>query len=136
MGRAYSEDLRMRVLGAVDAGLSKMQVCRTYRIARSTLDDWLALREQTGQVASKPANRRGPIPALTDQSEVHEFIQRHRHCTLSQMALAWEQEAGQRLTVMTFCNSLRRLGYTRKKRATSTASETLDNVRRSWSESR
>ena len=114
MGKSYSADLRERAVACVDGGLSKMQVSRTFGIARSTLDDWLALRAQTGQL--KDPIRRRRAAALPDTVEVRAFIEQQRHSTLAQMAGAWEQATGQRLTPMTFCNSLRRLGYTRKKR--------------------
>lgn len=120
MGKAYSADLRERAVACVDSGLSKMQVSRTFGIARSTLDDWLALREKTGQLRDK--SRRPRAAALPDTVEVRAFIKGQRHSTLAQMAQAWEQATGQRLTPMTFCNSLRRLGYTRKKRVFSTRS--------------
>ena len=122
MGKAYSQELRLRALAAYDSGMSKMQVCRTYQFARSTLDAWLHLREQTGHVMPQISYRRGPAPVLQDTPEVHQFMQGHCHSTLSELALAWEQETGQRLSTMTFCSSLRRLGYTRKKRATFTQS--------------
>ena len=55
IGKSYSIDLRLRVLRAVDGGMSKMQVHKMYAISRSTIDDWLALREQTGNVETLPA---------------------------------------------------------------------------------
>ena len=119
MDYGYSEDLRKRAVAAVDAGMSKMAASRTFGIARSTLDDWLLLREQTGQLCCLK-RRTGPSRILQDTAEVRAFIERHSQGTLSQMAGAWEQETGQRLTVMTFCNTLRRLGYTHKKRVSST----------------
>jgi transposase len=54
MGKAYSQDLRERVLGAIDAGMSKMKAHRLYRVSRSTIDDWLLLREQTGALVALP----------------------------------------------------------------------------------
>ena len=122
MGAPYSQDLRLRVLAAIDGGMSKMAAHKTFGISRSTLDDWLHLREQTGVVQANTNYQRGPVPALSDTPAVRAFVQRHQHRTLAQMALAWEKEAEQRLSCMTFSSTLRRLGYTRKKRAISTKS--------------
>ncbi len=118
MGKAYSAELRERAVACVDGGMSKMQVSRTFGIARSPLDDWLALPDQTGQLRDK--SRRPRAGVLPDTVEVRAFIEGQRHSTLAQMARALEQATGQCLTPMTFCNSLRRLGYTRKKRVFST----------------
>ena len=130
MRYGYSEDLRKRVVAAVDGGLSKMAVSRTFGIARSTLDDWLLLRQRTGQVACMK-RRAGRRRILQDTPQLRVFLEAHSHSTLSQMAQAWEQETGQRLTPMTFCKTLRRLGYTHKKRVSSTESATHKSAKSS-----
>ena len=56
MGKAYSEDLRLKALVALDGGQTKMTIHKSFGIARSTLDDWIALREQQGHLA--PVARR------------------------------------------------------------------------------
>jgi transposase len=111
MGAPYSEDLRERVLNAIDEGMSKegmskMQAHRTFHVSRSTIDDWLALRAQTGGVAANTTYQRGPEPALPDTPEVRAFIAQHQHSTLAQMAQAWEKEQGTRLSRMTFATTL------------------------------
>lgn len=134
MGKSYSEDLRIRALGALDGGQKKSRVSRSFSIARSTLDDWIALRERTGGVKVVP-KRPSCVAALSDTPSVHEFIQRHQHSTQQQMATAWEQETGHKLCAMTFSKSLRRLGYTRKKRVISTESVMRSSAVFFWSRS-
>ncbi len=127
MGKAYSEDLRLLVLRAVDGGQSKLSVHRSFGISRSTIDDWLALREQTGSLCPKPrasANRR----AITDWVAFEEFATRHSGSTLKQMSVAWQGENGRRLSINTFSLALRRIGWTRKKRVFSTSSATRRNA--------
>ena len=127
MGKAYSVDLRWRVLAALDAGLSKMQAHKTFQISRSTIDDWLKLRAQTGSVQVPQRRRRRGLGA-------HEgfaaFVERHQHSTLEQMQQAWQQETQQRVSIMSFSRALRQHGYTRKKRAISTANGAQENARR------
>ncbi len=115
MGKAYSQDLRLRVLGAVDSGQSKLSIHRTLGISRSTIDDWLALRQQTGAVLPKvrvASARR----AITDWAVFESFAQSYNHATLGQMVVLWEQETGRKLSINTFSLALRRIGWTRKKR--------------------
>ncbi len=119
MGKAYSVDLRLRVLGAIDGGLSKMQAHQTFHISRSTIDDWLRLREQTGSVQGPTTPQRGRR-GLGNQAGFDTFAQRHQHSTLEQMKQAWQQERQQSVSIMSFSRALRERGYTRKKRATST----------------
>jgi transposase len=135
MRRAYSEDLRLHALKAWDNGWSKTQVCRTYKLARTTLDAWLRLRCEKGHVRPNTTYLRGRVPQLPATAQVHEFIQRHSHCTLSQFSGAWEKETGQKLSRVTLGNRLRALGYTRKKRVISTKSEKKSNVAYFWSNS-
>ncbi|RYD87955.1 MAG: hypothetical protein EOP50_19900 [Sphingobacteriales bacterium] len=122
MGAPYSQDLRLRVLTALDEGLSKMSAHKTFRVARSTIDDWLQLRAQTGSVAVVPPVRRGPPPAIGDLEAFEEFATRHCHKTLAGLQDAWEQEKGQRLSDNTFSLAMRRIGWTRKKSVGSTLS--------------
>lgn len=124
MGRAYSQDLRVRVLEALDGGMSKMQAHQAFRVSRSTMDDWLLLREQTGGLTPKARPGRRGRGAIADLATFEAFATRHREATLGQMQAAWEQETGQRLSQMTFSTWLRRLGWTRKKRAGATVSAT------------
>ena len=132
MGAPYSEDLRLRVLAAVDGGMSKMNAHKTFQVSRSTIDDWVKLRATTGALHAK--TRRGCIGkrAVPDLGVFEAFAERHRHATLGQMKQAWQAEKGQVLSEQTFSTMLSRLGstrlgWTRKKRAISIASETLRN---------
>ena len=118
MGKAYSVDLRLRVLAAIDGGLSKMQAHKTFQISRSTIDDWLKLRAQTGNVQA-PQPRRSERGLAAHQGFA-AFAQRHPHSTLEQMRQAWQQATEQSVSIMSFSRALRQHGYTRKKRAIST----------------
>jgi transposase len=119
MGRHYSEDFRLRVLERVDAGMNKLQAHRTFGVSRSTLDDWLRLREAQGHVRNKPRARRRDA-ALPDRQVFGEFAARHQGATLAQMAQAWQEEKGEQWSRNTFSLALRALGWTRKKRVSST----------------
>jgi len=113
--------------------MSKMEAHRVYRVSRSTLDEWLDLREQTGSL--EPLPRRAPLKERVLSGEVFgEFARRQAGKTLGQMALAWEHEQGQQLSEMSFSRALRRVGnvapkgLTRKKRVGVTASDVRPSV--------
>jgi transposase len=128
MGKPYSEDLRKRVLHAVDGGMSKMAAHRTFGVSRSSIDDWIALRERTGGVSANTTYRRGPRPTMSD-AEMRRFARDHADCTLAQMARAWREQSGQKRSLKFFSSGLRRIGWTRKKRVFSTASATPKRVK-------
>ncbi len=118
MGRPYSEDLRLRVLSALDRGLTKMTAHRTFKVSRSTIDDWIALRERTGGVQANTTYRRGKAPCVSWE-EFAAFARQHSGCTLSQMAMAWHEQRGQAKSLKFFSRGLKRIGWTRKKRVCS-----------------
>jgi transposase len=116
MGVPYSQDLRLRVLEALDGGLSKMTAHKTFRVARSTIDDWVKLRATTGHVAATTRYHRGTLPAIWDLVVFEEFATRHCYSTLEAMKAAWHQEQGQLLSINTFSVAMKRIGWTHKKR--------------------
>ncbi len=128
----YSEDLRVRVLSYVDSGASKMAAHKTFGVSRSTIDRWLKLRAATGSLKANTSYRRGKAPTLNDLKAFEEFARRHSGCTLAQMAVAWQQETGVKLTEMPFSIALRRIGWTRKKRVGATRSGAQKRDRRFW----
>jgi len=66
---AYSKDLRLKVLSAVDRGVPRKEVSHLFGVSRSTLKRWLGRRRHTGGVdvrlipgrtAELRTNRRSP----------------------------------------------------------------------------
>jgi transposase len=54
MPGAYSIDLRVRVVEAVEAGASRREAAERFEISASTAIRWMERREQTGSAAAKP----------------------------------------------------------------------------------
>jgi transposase len=114
--KAYSEDLRLRVLAAVDGGMPRRDVVGVFGVSLATVDRYLRLRRETGAVAPRP--RRGPPPikgaalaaALPPRLEAEPDATLDEHC-------AWyERAAGVRVSTATMSRVIGRvLGWTRKK---------------------
>ena len=101
--------------------MSKMTAHQTFGVSRSSIDDWIKLRERTGSVATNTTYRRGKAPSVSEE-ELRAFAQEHSGCTLAQMAVAWQQQTGQTKSQKFFSRGLGRIGWTRKKRVFSSAS--------------
>jgi transposase len=54
MGRPYSQDLRERVVGAVEGGLSRNQAAKRYQVAVSTVIDWVDAWRAEGRLTHRP----------------------------------------------------------------------------------
>src|ERR671932_1294689 len=117
--RAYSMDLRERVLAAVDRGTPRKEIVRTLGVSEPTIRRYLRLRRETGSVAPKPYPKR-PFSigqsteqrrALWKQLEEHDDATLERHCQL------WERNQGVKVSISTMSRAIRhRLGWTLKKR--------------------
>ena len=117
MGKSYSVDLRLRVLGAIDNGMSKMAAHQLFQVSRSTIDDWLKLRAETAAVLDRPPQARRQPRALSSPA-FSEFAATQQGATLEQMVKAWQRQHGQQLSTMSFSRALAGLGdkgWTRKK---------------------
>jgi transposase len=116
MPAAYSQDLRQKVVEAVDRGVRKTQVCRMFNISRNTLDLWLKRRAATGSVQAAHAYQRGHDPNITDWEQFRAFVQQHGDKTQAEMAQLW----GAEISVRSISRALSKIGWTRKKRRTAT----------------
>ena len=64
--RAYSMDLRERVVAAVDGGMTQEQAAVTFRVSVNTVGRYLTRRRRTGSLAPT-AQRHGPLPQKKQQ---------------------------------------------------------------------
>ena len=131
MRKAYSQDLRLRVVAAIDGGMRKMVAHTMFRISRSTIDDGLTVRAAPGHVQPKKPVQRGPQPAIADRVPFDVCAQRHSGATLEHMTQAWEHETGRTLRRTTCSLARKKIGWTRKKSALPPPSATKRNGKRS-----
>jgi transposase len=116
--RAYSMDLRERVLAAVDRGTPRNEIVRTLGVSEPTIRRYLRLRRETGSVAPKPPPKR---PFSIGQSVEHrralwKQLEEHDDATLESHCQLWERKQGVKVSISTMSRAIRRLGWTLKKR--------------------
>jgi len=116
-------ELKERVLGAIDEGMGKYEAHKIFKVARSTIDRWIELREKTGSLEVITDYVRGPKPAIETNAETKAFFDEYQHKTLEQLRNLWFEEKGELLSDVTFSKTLRRMGYTRKKNLSISRSE-------------
>jgi transposase len=114
--RAYSQDLREKVLRAVDQGHSREEIVELFGVSQATIRRYLKQRRETGSVAHKaiagrPPKKLGPLQAeLVEQLRAHDDLRLEDHCRL------WEQSHGVKVSTATMSRAIKRVGWTRKKR--------------------
>jgi len=115
--RAYSLDLRERIVAAVAAGEGHAAVARRFGVAVATIGNYLRLRRETGALAPRPRPGGQPeigpaqYPALLAQLQVAP------DATLAQHCMTWAETQGQLVSVSTMDRTIARLGWTHKKNA-------------------
>jgi transposase len=113
MPSSYSDDLRQKVLDAIDNGHRKSHVSRLFSISRNTIDIWLKRREETGSISAIRDYRRGPQGKIADLEQFRVFATQYGHLTQKDMAAQWHEPISDHV----ISKALRRIGFTRKKRA-------------------
>ena len=124
MPAPYSDDLRTKVIAAIDRGEKKSHVSRMFNISRDTIDRWLERREKTGNVKAAQAYQRGHSHRIKNWDEFRAFAAQHGDKTQAEMAQLWPGEMSKR----TIARALAHLDWTRKKRLMVTENETKPNV--------
>ena len=123
---AYSLDLRLKVLDALDRGIPRREVVRIFGVSMPTLERYLRRRRRSGDLAPKPSPGRTPSICSTveerrmlwKQLEENEEATLQRHCEL------WEGLGKARVSVSTMSRAVRKLGWRFKKRVWEPPSET------------
>jgi len=114
--RAYSIDLRQRIVAAVDNGLPRQQVAATFGVSLATIQRLLALRRDGGTLAPKaPPGRQREI-APEHHEALWAQLEAHPDATIEQHARLWNAARGAAVSQWTVGRAIRRLGWTRKKR--------------------
>ncbi len=122
--RAYSVDLRERIVAAVDAGQAREEVARRFGVSLATVGNYLRLRRETGGLAPRPrrgdqpAIDAGRYPALVAQLEAAPDATLEEHCE------RWAAATGQGVSVSTMWRTIERTGWSYKKRRSARPSAT------------
>lgn len=114
--RAYSHDLRERIVRAVESGSSRAEAARRFAISERTVRRYLRRQATTGSLAPA-AYRRGPAPTIPPAQEPALLAQLRAHpdATLEEHCALWQQEHGRIVSTSTMCRAQRRVGWTVKK---------------------
>ncbi len=116
MSRAYSGDLRERVLGAVEAGMSSRAAAARFGIGVATAVRWVRRWRETGE---RIAHRQGyPKRSILDPHEAYLFglIKEQSDITLDEMCARLLGDRGVRAARVTIWRLFERRDWSFKKR--------------------
>jgi transposase len=109
--KAYSMDLRERVLAACDAGRGTKAVAEAFSVSAAWVRRLKQRRRQTGRIAPL-AQRRGPVPGWQTHAEaIRAAARAHPDATLRE----YREQHGLPLSKSALDRALAALGLPRKK---------------------
>src|ERR671916_699502 len=76
---AYLPDFRLKILDAIDRGIPRREVVRTFSVSIPTIEKYLRRRRQTGGVLPKPSPGRPHSILATSQERRALWNQRQVH---------------------------------------------------------
>ncbi len=124
---AYSKDLRLRVLEAVDRGLPRKEVSDLFGVSLSTIKRWARRRREGEDLQPRPSTgrRRRILSTPEEKRALWEQLEENDEATLERHCELWEERRGVRVSIATMSRAIReRLGWTLKKRRWVPPSET------------
>ena len=130
-GQSYSEDLRARVLAAVDGGMAVRAAARLFRVSVSYIYKALIRRRRTGETSA--SSRRGHRPrklSAAQEAALAAHIETHPDLTLAVLQSWLLAEHEVRLSNGAMWAAVARLGLTFKKRHCGPPSKTARMSRR------
>lgn len=114
MPKAYSLDLRTRVLNDCDAGMNSEEAAEKYSVSASWVYDLRKKRRETGSIAPKKYQPGPKLKLAPYEQEVRQLVADHPDATLEELhAMLPNRED---VTCVTLHNFLKRLKITWKKR--------------------
>jgi transposase len=122
--KAYSKDLRQKIVDAIERGMPKAEAARTFGVGISTVKRY-ATKAQRGEPL-EPGKAPGKRPKMDERLRklLEEDLNERPFVTLQQRCDYIEAISGVSVSRSTMCRAIARIGSTRKKGDEAPRSET------------
>lgn len=116
MPRAYSADLRERVLQACERGMRRAAIAAQFLVSATTLYRWQQQWRREGRrLARRHAGGAAPRLDAAARDALAALVAEANDLTLAEYAARLAERTGTRVSPPTLCRVLQRLGLGRKK---------------------
>lgn len=120
----YSNDLRVRVIRAIEKGWAARAAARQFEIGDSTAIRWAARWRGTGSAAAKPASGHSRSPLKAYEAWLLELVRREPDLTLEEIRSRLFEEHEQKAGIGSVWRFFDRHGISFKKKACARPSRT------------
>jgi transposase len=122
--KPYSQDLRVRVIAALQAGKTQAAVAEQFALSKSTVEKWWYRWRDTQSCAALP-HRGGPTRSLQPHEPfLRAEVKKQPDATLDELCARVAEVHGVVVHTTTMSRELQHLRLVRKKRVSTTASAT------------
>ena len=112
----YSQDLRERAVAAYEKSKHKSNVCKTFSIARTTLDKWLLLKEETGSLQPRTHHHPGHSHKVKDIDAFRQWVEQETPFErIEDLRPRFEARFGEAISYRSLHKWLQRIGWSHKK---------------------
>ena len=114
---AYSKDLRLKVLSAIDRGIPRREVQDLFGVSLSTIKRWLKRRRLTGDLNTYKIPGRPSVKGKALRQWLPDQLNSNPDLTLNEHCEAFFDESGVEVSEATMSRNIRRLpgGWPLKK---------------------
>ena len=117
--KAYSQDLRARVIRQWEAGTSHAELVTRFAVSRGSVKRWIRQYKATGSVAPKVRQHWPHTIGPADHDALRAQVAQLADATLEQHVAAWAQTQGVQVSISTMWRALTAIGCPLKKNARS-----------------
>lgn len=115
-GQSYSQDLRDRVLAAVDGGVEVPAVAALFRVSVSYIYKVRDRRRRTGETSARPQRSHTPPKLAAYEEAIRKELAARPDATLDELRTWLRETHSVSVSRSTLSTTLARLGLTLKKR--------------------
>lgn len=113
--KAYSEDLRKKIVDAIQRGMPKAEAARTFGVGISTVKRYASKAQRGEPLEAGKAPGKRPKIDERERKLLEEDLRECSFARLSDRCDYLQAVAGVRVSRSTVCRSLKRMEQTRKK---------------------
>lgn len=121
--RAYSLDLRERIVRAVAGGMPQAVAATQFGVGRATVERYVR-RQREGRLPPRRSPGRPARIGREAEPALRAQLAAAPDATLAEHCAQWAQDQGRVVSVTTMHRAIARLGWTRKKRSSMPANKT------------
>jgi transposase len=112
--KAYSEDLRERVIAAWQEGKTQAWIAATYRISTGSIKRYIRRYKATGRVTATVQRHQAPRISREYEPALRALVAREPLAKLDWYCAQWQRETGIVMSIKTMSRMLVRMGLRQK----------------------